>query len=199
MSIKYNVGIDEVGRGPLAGPVTLCACMAAADFDIAWFLEIKDSKKLSEKKREEWFRKAEAARDAGLLLWVVVSKTAEEIDRLGIAVAIREALSECLKGLGVAPASTNIYLDGSLFAPAPYIHQETIIKGDEKVPLISIASIIAKVTRDRYMNEMNKKYPQYGFDAHKGYGTKIHINAIKKYGPTPLHRRSFLGNILHFS
>lgn len=203
------VGIDEVGRGPLAGPVTLCACMAAADFGGAeWFADIRDSKKLSEKKREEWFVKAEAARDAGLLTWAVVSKTAEEIDRLGIAVAIREALRECLEGLGesdahkkmkVAPAAMKVFLDGSLFAPAHYVHQETIIKGDEKIPLISIASIIAKVTRDRYMNEMAAVHTEYGFEKHKGYGTAAHIAAIKKYGPTLLHRRSFLRNILPFS
>lgn len=199
MPITHHIGIDEVGRGPLAGPVTLCACMTTADFDMKWFGGIKDSKKLSEKKREEWFIKAEAARDAGLLTWVVISKTAEEIDRLGIAVAIREALTECLEGLKVAPALTKIFLDGSLFAPAHFPHQETIIKGDEKVPLISTASIIAKVTRDRYMNEMGKKHPLYGFEKHKGYGTESHRSAIKKYGPTALHRRSFLRNILPFS
>ena len=211
--VTHVVGIDEVGRGPLAGPVTLCACMAAADFgnpDCAsgskaaeWFSDIRDSKKLSEKKREEWFVKAEAARDAGLLTWVVVSKTAEEIDRLGIAVAIREALGECLEGLmrsaGMSPAAMKVFLDGSLYAPAHFSNQETIIKGDEKIPLISIASIIAKVTRDRHMNEMAAVHPEYGFEKHKGYGTAAHVTAIKKFGPTALHRRSFLRNILPFS
>lgn len=209
MSITYIVGIDEVGRGPLAGPVTLCACMAAADFGdpdctnggaaSEWFADIKDSKKLSEKKRGAWFKKAESAREAGLLTWVVVSKTAEEIDQLGIAVAIREALGECLDGLKVAPAQVKVFLDGSLYAPAPYMHQETIIKGDEKIPLISIASIIAKVTRDRYMNEMAAVHTEYGFEKHKGYGTAAHIKAIKKLGASALHRRSFLRNILPFS
>lgn len=207
--ITYMVGIDEVGRGPLAGPVTLCACMAAADFGnpdcikggVAeeWFADIRDSKKLSEKKREAWFKKAETARNGGLLTWVVVSKTAEEIDRLGIAVAIREALAECLEGLKVAPAQVKVFLDGSLCAPAPYIHQETIIKGDEKISLISIASIIAKVTRDKHMNEMAAVHTGYGFEKHKGYGTAAHIKAIKKLGVSPLHRRSFLRNILPFS
>jgi len=206
MSVTHIVGIDEVGRGPLAGPVTLCACMAAADFGnpdcvkgsegFEWFAGIRDSKKLSEKKREEWFKKAEIAREEGLLTWVVVSKTAEEIDMKGIAVAIREALEECLSGLKMAPARMNVFLDGSLYAPAHYIHQETIIKGDEKIPLISIASIIAKVTRDRYMNEMAAVHTGYGFEKHKGYGTAAHITAIKKLGVLKLHRKSFLSHII---
>jgi ribonuclease HII len=195
VSVKYLVGIDEVGRGPVAGPVTLCACSVAHNFDMTWFEGIKDSKKLSEKKREEWFVKAEVARTVNKMEWVVVSKTAQEIDSRGIAVVIREALKECLEGLSKNPLETKVFLDGSLFAPENFINQETIIKGDEKVPLIGIASIIAKVTRDRYMDEMGKKHPEYGFENHKGYGTEAHYKAIKKLGMLPLHRKSFLKNI----
>ncbi|MEN9622134.1 MAG: ribonuclease ribonuclease [Candidatus Parcubacteria bacterium] len=195
MSIKYIVGIDEVGRGPIAGPVTLCACCVTSDFDMKWFEGIKDSKKLSEMKREEWFKKAESARVQNLMEWVVVSKTAVEIDSRGIAVVIREALKECLEGLKKNPVEIKIFLDGSLFAPANYTQQETIIKGDEKVPLIGIASIIAKVTRDRYMDEVGKDHPGYGFENHKGYGTDKHYKAIKAFGMLPLHRKSFLKNI----
>jgi ribonuclease HII len=199
MSILLSVGIDEVGRGPLAGPVTVCACVTGVDFDKEWFSGIRDSKKLSEKKRLEWFVKAEAARDAGLITWILVSKTAMEIDERGITLVIQEAIEECLKGLmgykGITSTSMKIFLDGSLHAPACFEHQETIIKGDEKVPLIGIASIIAKVTRDRYMDEMGKKYPEYGFEKHKGYGTEKHYKAIKSLGILPLHRQTFLKNL----
>ncbi len=187
-----HVGIDEVGRGPLAGPVTLCACMVTANFDMTWFDGIKDSKKLSLKKRREWFTKADKARENGLMKWVVASRSAAEIDKEGIAVSIRTALGECLSALRCEPAQTKIFLDGSLRAPEKYINQETIIKGDEKIPLIGMASIIAKVTRDSHMDELAKIYPVYGFEKHKGYGTAFHQSALDKHGITPVHRKSFM-------
>ena len=105
----WVVGIDEVGRGPLAGPVTLCACMVTADFDMTWFDGIRDSKKLSLKKRQEWFAKADKAREKGLMKWIVASRSAAEIDKEGIAVSIRIALGECLSVLQCEPVQTKIF------------------------------------------------------------------------------------------
>ncbi len=201
---RYVIGIDEVGRGPLAGPVTVCAVlMSQKEYNEGKFFKgIRDSKKLSEKKRLLWRERASVWEKQGILRYALVSKTAQDIDERGIAVAIHEALGDCLEQLvqmsGVAPARMSVYLDGSLRAPAHFKHQETIIKGDEKVPLISIASIIAKVDRDRYMEEMAAVHPGYGFKENKGYGTAAHRKALSEKGPTKLHRRSFLGRILSF-
>jgi ribonuclease HII len=195
-SIIHIVGIDEVGRGPLAGPVTLCACKVAHDFDFEQFKGIKDSKKLSAKKREEWFLKISELKSLGKVDFAYSFISAKEIDEIGIAPAIKKALANCLHSLKLSHTSTQILLDGSLYAPKEFLIQETIIKGDEKVPLISAASIVAKVMRDRYMDEQGKLYPEYGFEKHKGYGTSAHIKAIKKLGITPIHRKSFLKNIV---
>ena len=190
--IKHIVGIDEVGRGPVAGPVTVCACAAAADFDMTLFDGIRDSKKLSPKKREEWFQKISTWKALGNLDFAFVSISANEIDRMGIAPAIRKALSSALDMLSLDPSITQVMLDGSLYAPEIFSIQKTIIKGDEKIPIISAASIVAKVMRDTYMVEQAAVYPVYGFDMHKGYGTAAHMKAIKKHGLSPLHRKSFL-------
>ncbi len=194
--MKYLVGIDEVGRGPLAGPVALCACKVPADFDMTYFAGIKDSKKLSEKKREEWFAKISALKAAGELDFAYVEIAALEIDTIGIAEAIKKAVGMVLEELKLDPMVTKIFLDGSLHAPKHFPNQETIIKGDEKIPVISAASIIAKVTRDRYMEGQAVLYPAYGFEKHKGYGTAGHCKAIKKHGLSPIHRRSFVKNII---
>ena len=194
--IRYIVGIDEVGRGPVAGPVTVCALAVAADFDVSRFKGIRDSKKLSPKKREEWFQKITEWQTSGDLNFAITSIPADEIDRTGIAPAIKRALAESLDKLGqltkLNPKETKVLLDGSLKAPEQFTIQETIIKGDEKIPVISAASIVAKVNRDRYMTEQASLYPEYGFEKHKGYGTKSHMTAIKKHGMSILHRRSFL-------
>lgn len=194
-NITYVVGIDEVGRGPLAGPVSLCGCVVQNSFDMDVFKGIKDSKKLSPQKREEWFLKISTLKSEGDLDFAYCSVSASEIDYMGISKAIQKAIREVLRTLSLPAHSTLIYLDGSLHAPQEYIFQETIIKGDEKIPIISAASIVAKVMRDRYMEEQGKQYPVYGFEIHKGYGTATHIKAIKKHGPSPLHRSSFLKNI----
>ncbi len=186
------VGIDEVGRGPLAGPVTVCACAVSPSFDFTRFKDIRDSKKLTSKKRDMWFKIISDLKDAGEIRFACTSISAQEIDSIGIVPAIQKALDTSLQTLSLTPETTEVFLDGSLHAPDTYPHQETIIKGDEKVPLISAASIIAKVIRDRYMDEQGKLYPVYGFEKHKGYGTAFHIQALKKEGLTALHRRSFL-------
>jgi len=192
--MKYSVGIDEAGRGPLAGPVAVGAVRIKAGFDMKFFEGIKDSKKLSAKKREKWFLKAEEARKRGELDWAVSLVSEKGIDKAGIAPAIRSGIERCLKKLS-AETTDRIFLDGGLKLPKEYLYQETIIKGDEKIAVISLASICAKVTRDKYMTELSKKYPDYGFEIHKGYGTRAHIAAIKKHGASDVHRKSFLKNI----
>lgn len=200
---SYVVGIDEVGRGPLAGPVTVCAVLCTADFykKLSKYEGLTDSKKLTEKNREHWFAMAHLMQDEGLISFSVQSISAKEIDRIGISKAIQKALDTALeyvrtKDVQIAPVAIKVLLDGSLHAPVEYANQETIIKGDLKEKIISLASIIAKVTRDRYMVKIAKKYPVYGLDIHKGYGTKMHREAIKKYGLSEIHRKSFCKNIL---
>ncbi len=200
---KYLIGIDEVGRGPLAGPVAVGACLIEASAEKSFakdFSAIRDSKQLSPEKREEWFDTIRAQQKAGKLDFAVTFVSAKEIDENGIAPAIRKALAASLrktmKAKNAKPEECSIFLDGSLYAPKEFIHQETIIKGDQKVKLISAAAVAAKVLRDRKMKALAKRYPEYGFEIHKGYGTKIHREAILTNGICPLHRQSFLANIL---
>lgn len=190
--ILHVVGIDEVGRGPLAGPVMVCACKVAPDFDFSHFDGIRDSKQLSAQKREQWFQKILDLKSQGLLDYAHTSISAVEIDSMGISKSIQKAIQESLAALSLVADATEIFLDGSLKAPPEFEIQQTIIKGDEKIPIISAASIIAKVMRDKYMEEQAILYPTYGFDAHKGYGTSSHYKAIQKHGISPLHRKTFL-------
>ena len=199
---KYIIGIDEAGRGPLAGPVAVGVCLVPAKFNWKLLPGVGDSKALSEKKREEVFGAAEAlATEAGIVP-IVIMKHAREIDGRGIAVVIREALaeglSEVLTRSGAKPAECLVLLDGGLKSPAEFIYQETIIKGDAKEPTIGLASIYAKVTRDHYMTSLGKRkaYLSYDFATHKGYGTKKHRAAITKFGPSKEHRLSFCTNCL---
>ncbi|MDP2669222.1 MAG: ribonuclease HII [bacterium] len=192
---KYIIGIDEVGRGPLAGPMMLCAFAVSGS---AEFLEgIRDSKKLSVKKRNEWSEKIWKEKENSENIKIAIAAVApENIDRYGISQSIKGAVAKCLATLKIAPDQCEIMLDGSLYAPPEYKNQQTIIKGDEKFPVISAASVVAKVYRDNFMVSLHKKYPMYGFDVHKGYGTVAHIAAIKKHGLSPLHRRSFCRNFV---
>lgn len=188
--ITHIVGIDEVGRGPLAGPVSVGVFCMPRNTKLS--KEITDSKKLSPKKREILTQQLKQLQKENKCSFCVVSLSSQKIDEKGIAVCIRAALAQGLKKIGVAPKSTYIYLDGGLKAPQEYIHQETIIKGDSLVPVIGAASIVAKVTRDMYMTRIAKKYSHYGFDVHKGYGTRAHCEAIQKYGLSKEHRSSFI-------
>ncbi len=190
--VKWIVGIDEVGRGPLAGPVTVGAFAIQKDSDFAILEGVRDSKKLSEKKREAWFQKLTVMEHAK---HAVVSVSSQNIDTTGIQSSIRLALKNALKGLQLDPNDCELFLDGGLHAPAEYKVQETVIRGDDTVPVISAASIVAKVTRDRLMVEYDKKYPEYGLAGHKGYGTKRHREVIATHGFTPIHRISFCKNI----
>ncbi len=271
---KWLIGIDEVGRGPLAGPVAVCVCAMRIDnenmdaravdqllkhktpketykkFLKKYEKEIKsrglaslrgrDSKKLKEKERDAWYdflvgvsdgecdsdcdgdggsygdSNSDGTKRSGAdLLFFYDTASARDIDKKGIAVCIRQLiennLNKFLSGVEkggekisgkalekILPEEVHVLLDGSLYAPAHFSKQKTIIKGDEKELVISLASIYAKVTRDRYMKNVSKKskYSMYGLEKHKGYGTKEHINSIKKHGPSDLHRKSFLKSIL---
>ena len=194
MKRGFIVGIDEAGRGPLAGPVTV-ALVAAKNFKL--FKNIRDSKKLSWRQREEWFRKIKSN---PRILAVHASVGNKLIDKLGIVRALARAVRNCLKKLEVKyllPAQSHkILLDGSLYAPKNFSNQQTIIKGDEKVPIIAAASIIAKVTRDRKMIRLARIYPRYSFEIHKGYGTRLHQEAIRKHGICDSHRKSFCAKFL---
>lgn len=180
----YICGIDEVGRGPLAGPVVAGAVILPKDCDI---LYINDSKQLSEKKREELYdiimEKAIAC--------AVGYATPERIDEINILQATYEAMREAIGKLNPMP---DILLNDAVVIPEVPIKQVPIIKGDAKSISIGAASIIAKVTRDRLMVEYDKVFPEYGFAGNKGYGSAAHIEALKKHGPTPIHRRSFIKN-----
>ncbi len=161
-------------------------------FDVAAeFPGVADSKKLSEKNREKVFAMLEERVALGDARYRVEFESAETIDEEGIVTAVRRALSRGVNALAPDAALVKIQLDGALRAPPEYA-QETIINGDELIPLISLASIAAKVVRDRLMLKLAAEYPLYGFEKHKGYGTKEHYEMLEKYGPCALHRRSFL-------
>ncbi|MBQ7257168.1 MAG: ribonuclease HII [Abditibacteriota bacterium] len=178
---KIIVGIDEAGRGPIAGPVVAGAVILPEDFSNP---EITDSKKLSEKKREEFYDII--VNEA--LAWAVGIVSPKEIDEINILKATHKAMRLAIEALSIKPDFALV--DGLPVKGLPCEH-EAVVKGDALVPAISCASIIAKVTRDRIMVEEDKKYPLYGFKGHKGYGTKAHIEAIKKYGVCPIHRVTF--------
>lgn len=186
MKNKYVIGIDEAGRGPLAGPVAFAAVAATASLRI--LKNIKDSKKLSVKKREIWRKIIKNNFECHC---VFVSH--KKIDKIGISQATVLGIQKVLEKF--SKKANLILLDGLLKAPKKY-KQKTIIKGDEKIPLIAAASIIAKTNRDRKMLFFHKKFPQYCFDRHKGYPTKLHYKKLKKHGLCPIHRRTFLKKVL---
>lgn len=182
------IGIDEAGRGPLAGPVAVGIVLAPKGFSIRKaFPGVADSKKLSEKKREHVFA---LLKQHSSVRYLVVFASAKQIDRVGIAKAIGQLVTKGIRTIAPDATTVRVLLDGSLKAPAEY-RQKTIIRGDASEPIISLASIAAKVSRDRLMQKLAKKYPEYGFEIHKGYGTRAHYAALKKYGASPIHRRSF--------
>ena len=183
---SYICGIDEVGRGPLAGPVVAGAVILPKDCDI---LYINDSKKLSASMREELYDEImdkAVATGIGLI-------GPERIDEINILQATYEAMRQAISKLEPQP---DLMLNDAVTIPQVNIRQVPIIKGDAKSISIGAASIIAKVTRDRLMVEYDKVFPEYGFAGNKGYGSAAHIEALKKYGPTPIHRRSFIGHFV---
>lgn len=246
--MEYIIGIDEVGRGPIAGPVAVCAFLCTPTFFPITEIEIplRDSKKLTKIQREKWFEYLKSEKVKGNCDFAVSYVSAEMIDKFGIVKAIQKSLDSSLEkvaektyqnfralpsGRGmknellhsssdsqseiadvslrtgdkgrrenfykpILPSEVLVYLDGGLKAPKEYVNQQTIIKGDELHPVISCASIVAKVSRDKVMANHAKEYPEYGFEKHSGYGTKAHYEAIKKHGSTVLHRKTFLKGIL---
>lgn len=188
--MKWLVGVDEAGRGPLAGPVAVGVVAVPARFDIRRaFPGVDDSKKLSEASREDIYIEALARAKAGDIRLRARLAGALYIDTYGITRAVRRGVWSGVRHVA-DPEDSFVKLDGVLKAPPEY-RQETIIKGDALEPVISLASVIAKVRRDRLMKRLAKEYPEYGFEAHKGYGTPAHLAAIQAYGLCVIHRRSF--------
>ena len=175
-------GVDEVGRGPLAGPVCAAAAILPHDFHHS---VLNDSKKLSERQRERVYE--ELISDSRVI-WCCKFIEVEEIDRINILQASQLAMRRAVKGLKVKADAALI--DG-LPVPKFPVPQKALVKGDSLSFSIAAASVIAKVTRDRLMHVLAKKYPHYGFEKHKGYGTAMHLEALRRHGPTPIHRRSF--------
>jgi len=182
----YIAGVDEVGRGPLAGPVVAACVILDKNKQI---LYLNDSKKLSEKKREVLYKEiceSAVAYDIGIV-------SPARIDEINILNATYEAMREAINALSTRP---DILLVDAIHIPGIDIRQVGIVKGDAKSVNIAAASILAKVTRDRLMAEYDKIYPEYGFASNKGYGTAAHIAALKEYGPCEIHRKSFIGNFV---
>lgn len=183
---EYIAGIDEVGRGPLAGPVVTCAVILPKDFNV---LYINDSKKLTEKKREELY---DVIMKEAIAVGIGI-ESPKVIDDINILQATYSAMRKAIDNLEVKP---DLLLNDAVTIPMVDIKQVPIIKGDAKSISIAAASIIAKVTRDRMMVEFDKIYPEYDFAGNKGYGSATHIEALKKIGPTPIHRQSFIKNFV---
>ncbi|CAA6680101.1 MULTISPECIES: ribonuclease HII [unclassified Lentimonas] len=217
-SVDWLIGIDEAGRGCLAGPVTAGACvLARAFFESAQAVElstaINDSKQLSASARADQLTVIEQLRDRGLLDFEVASGSVEEIAELNILGATRLAMRRAVDGLAArakgwelpllaadgplfeSAGGVRIIVDGRPLKPFPYTHTG-IVKGDGKSLAIAMASIAAKVTRDREMLALAKQYPEYGFAQHKGYGTAAHRAALHAHGATPIHRELFLRKVL---
>jgi ribonuclease HII len=223
-NIGLIIGIDEVGRGPIAGPVCVCAFILKNEEYESFIKEAKeflrlplrDSKKLTKKCREKWFAYLRKQKEKELCDYKTTFASNEMIDKFGIAKCIEKAVGESLKkvtsqdslfmrssdegGRGARPSQKEnptpflykILLDGGLKAPKEFEDQESFVKGDELHPIISLASIVAKVSRDKIMENYAKKYQDYGFEKNSGYGTSDHYEAIKKHGITEIHRKSFL-------
>ena len=203
---KRIVGIDEAGRGPLAGPVVASAVFCnLVRFNLANFKKIKDSKKLTAKQREEWYKILINYPD---LEWAVASVGEKIIDKINILQATKLAMAKAVQNLEkkIGKPADFLIIDGNFILDFQrpensslvtqrtvlgILKQKAIVRGDEKIFLCAAASIIAKVTRDRIMAKAHKKYPQYGFDKHKGYGTKRHLRALRKHWPCKIHRKSF--------
>lgn len=182
----HIAGVDEAGRGPLAGAVYAAAVILPEDIFIAG---LDDSKKLSEKKREQLFD--EICEKA--VAYSIAYATESEIDEINILNATHLAMNRAVDGLSIS--ADYCIVDGNSIKNMATPH-ETMVKGDAKSVSVAAASILAKVTRDRYITELAKEYPEYGFEKHKGYGTKAHTDAILKYGVLPIHRKSFLTKLI---
>jgi ribonuclease HII len=198
---QYILGCDEVGRGPLAGPVVACVTVFDKDFyntDLSWKKEVKDSKKLSASKRKLLTEKILASTVA----CEIGMNTNLEIDDINIHQATLSAMNHAVQsalskgGMPISIENSFLFIDGIWKVPSVEIAQQAVIKGDDKIFAVSCASIVAKVYRDELMEKYHDQYPEYGFDQHKGYGTKQHIAQIKRMGLTPIHRVTFCKNFI---
>ncbi len=206
---KFLIGIDEAGRGALAGPVSVGAILASrenwtkAKKILKDYPAGRDSKKLTPKQRDFWFSRIEELNKKGLLDFTVSFSSNKVIDKKGINFAVSQGIKGCLGKIkspeaspqiprGLASGQTLVLLDGGLKAPVEWSHQQTIIKGDEKELIISLASIVAKVSRDRMMVKLAKKYPDHQLHQHKGYGTRLHYQKITQFGLLIIHRQTYL-------
>lgn len=195
---KWLIGVDEAGRGPLAGPVAIGVASVPYGFDWGLLPGVGDSKKVAPDRRQEIYRQAYTMRKQGMINWRVSMVSSSVIDRNGISYAVRLGINRGLKALDPNPKHCEIKLDGLLKAPKEYGFQETIIRGDASEPIIGLASILAKVTRDNYMTRLAKRNDlvAYRFSLHKGYGTKKHREIIAKIGLSAIHRRSFCRKVI---
>lgn len=183
LNIEYICGVDEAGRGPLAGPVFAAAVILPENYEIEG---LNDSKKLSEKKREFLFD--EIIKHA--VAYSIQSIDPEKIDEINILEATMLAMKNAIEGLSTEPQY--VFIDGNKIPKDLKIPTEFVIKGDATSASIAAASILAKVSRDRFMLEMDKKFPEYCFEKHKGYGTKLHYERLREFGPCEIHRLTFL-------
>lgn len=201
----WLIGVDEAGRGPLAGPIAVGAVLVPLDFDWELLSEVGDSKQLSQEQRERVYAQAKQLRQAGRLRFSVAMSSAQMIDAVGIVPAIKRAMARALQSVLrqegqeslLHPEDVLVKLDGGLVAPKQYVRQETVIRGDQTELSIGLASIVAKVQRDRYMGRLAKRadLAPYDFAQHKGYGTKAHRAAIERYGLSSQHRQSYCRNL----
>lgn len=194
----FVVGIDEVGRGSIAGPVCVCAFLlphSTRRLLSQIKVPLRDSKKLTKLQREAWSKILHGWKNEGKCDFAMTYVSASAIDKKGLTNSINLALKKSLEKLSLQKTS-RIVLDGGLYAPKEFTHQLTIIKGDEKEPSISCASIVAKVARDSKMRLLAKRVTQYGFESHVGYGTRRHYRELKVHGPSIHHRMSFLSKFL---
>ncbi len=192
---RYVIGIDEAGRGPIAGPVSVGAVLVPVSFDFSFMDGVRDSKQCTEAAREVWYEKTLALAREGEVRFASALLGPARIDARGINAAITLGVRRVLARFAVPPEECKILLDGLLHAPGIFKFQETIIRGDETEPIISLASIVAKVRRDRYMKRLALRYPNYAFEQHKGYGTKLHYERIEKYGLSEVHRKTFVKDL----
>ncbi|MEX2405277.1 MAG: ribonuclease HII [Candidatus Paceibacterota bacterium] len=191
--VTHIAGIDEAGRGPLAGPVTVGMVSVPKDFAQELLEGVRDSKQMPQHKREEWYAQACMWHDEGKARMAVSHVGHKLVDRLGLTKAVDRGIRRVLRDID--HTTTLILLDGLLRAPRRFRYQHTITKGDEKIPLISLASNCAKVTRDAKMRRYATEFELYGFEQHKGYATKKHRDQIRKHGLCAIHRRRFCSEL----
>lgn len=191
---SFIIGVDEAGRGPLAGPVAVGVVKVPKGFDWSQIEGVGDSKQMTEVERARVFARAKKLRHSGLIDFAVAQVGPSVIDEKGIMFAINLAMQRCIDKLQLDEKLVTFRLDGSLSAPSNF-RQATIIKGDSLYPEIGLASIIAKETRDAYMRRIARRFFKYELEVHKGYGTKRHRELISKYGLSPIHRVSYCKNI----